>query len=240
MRCLLEEFQHAVFEHLVADREHVIAVRESAAPARRESAPPALSGEPATVVLGADRDQHRHADRRRLLARQLLPRAADAGGERAAVGLGLSAKARNVRPCGSVTSASDGASSASAMLSGRPTPSTRCMPSPPSTIGAHALRVLQRQECGDPRAHRIAHDVGAADAEMIHQRPHVLGHLVGVIVGRIVELARTGRGRGCRARSPGGPRRLSVETQPGLTQFTSLVEAKPCTSTIGSPSPSSR
>ena len=45
-----------------------------------------------------------------------------------------SAKARNMRPCGSVTSASDGASSASAMLSGRPTPSTRCMPSPPSTI----------------------------------------------------------------------------------------------------------
>ena len=31
-----------------------------------------------------------------------------------------------------VTSASEGASSASAMLSGRPTPSIRCMPSPPS------------------------------------------------------------------------------------------------------------
>src|SRR5579883_2558021 len=30
------------------------------------------------------------------------------------------------------------------------------------------------------------------------------------------------------------------ETQPGCTQFTAAFEAKPCTSTIGSPSPSSR
>ena len=48
----------------------------------------------------------------------------------------------------------------------------------------------QRQERGDARAHRIAHHVGAADAEMIEQRPHVLGHPVGVVVGRIVELGR--------------------------------------------------
>ena len=33
------------------------------------------------------------------------------------------------------------------------------------------------------------------------------------------------------------PARVSVVTQPGATQLTSLVEAKPCTSTIGSPSP---
>src|SRR5271155_3935453 len=36
------------------------------------------------------------------------------------------------------------------------------------------------------------------------------------------------------------PARVSVDTQPGWTQFTSLLEAKPCTSTIGSPTPSSR
>ena len=36
------------------------------------------------------------------------------------------------------------------------------------------------------------------------------------------------------------PARVNVVTQPGFTQFTSLVEAKPWTSTIGSPSPSSR
>src|SRR5580700_4694353 len=36
------------------------------------------------------------------------------------------------------------------------------------------------------------------------------------------------------------PARVSVVTQPGATQFTSLLDAKPCTSTIGSPSPSSR
>ncbi len=33
------------------------------------------------------------------------------------------------------------------------------------------------------------------------------------------------------------PAPVSVVTQPGGTQFTSLLEAKPCTSTIGSPSP---
>src|SRR5215468_6399231 len=36
------------------------------------------------------------------------------------------------------------------------------------------------------------------------------------------------------------PAAVSVATQPGKTQFTSAVEAKPCTRTIGSPSPSSR
>ena len=193
-------------------------------------------------VLGADRDQHRHADRGRLLARQRLARAADAGGERrGGRDLVCSAKARNVRPCGSVTSASDGASSASAMLSGRPTPSTRCMPSPPSTTRAHARRMRERQERRDARAHRIAHDVGARGCRDDRAaRATSLGHDGGVIVGRIVELGRLRRGRGCRARSRGGRRASSVATQPGWTQFTSLVEAKPCTSTIGSPSPSSR
>ena len=33
------------------------------------------------------------------------------------------------------------------------------------------------------------------------------------------------------------PALVSVPTQPGWTQFTCALEAKPCTSTIGSPSP---
>ena len=33
------------------------------------------------------------------------------------------------------------------------------------------------------------------------------------------------------------PAAVSVAIQPGWTQFTSAVEAKPCTRTIGSPSP---
>src|SRR5271155_2749824 len=36
------------------------------------------------------------------------------------------------------------------------------------------------------------------------------------------------------------PARVRVPTQPGATQLTSLLDAKPCTSTIGSPFPSSR
>ena len=43
-------------------------------------------------ILGADRDQRRRPDRGGLLAAQHLPRAADAGGERPAVGLGLVGK----------------------------------------------------------------------------------------------------------------------------------------------------
>ena len=133
-----------------------------------------------------------------------------------------SAKARNVRPCGSVTSASDGASSASAMLSGKPTPSTSWMPSPPSTIERTRSGMLEREERGDARAHRIAHDVGAVDAEMIEQRAHVVGHC-GRCDSRPDRRAwSTGRARDCRARSRGGRRALSVATQPGWTQFTSL------------------
>ena len=36
------------------------------------------------------------------------------------------------------------------------------------------------------------------------------------------------------------PARVSVDIQPGCSQFTSLVEAKPWMSTTGSPCPSSR
>ena len=48
----------------------------------------------------------------------------------------------------------------------------------------------ERKEGGDARAHGITHHVGAAEIEMIQQRPHVLGHPGAVIRGRVVELAR--------------------------------------------------
>ena len=91
-------------------------------------------------------------------------------------------------PADRSTSASEGASSASAMLSG----SRRRRPGaaePAETPRAPAPDA-PRQKGGDARAHRIAHDVGARDAEMIEQRAHVVRHLAGVIVGRIVELGR--------------------------------------------------
>ena len=127
---------------------------------------------------------------RDLLARQGLARAADAGRERLEVGLGLLGKGRNVRPIGSRTSASEGASSASAMLSGSPTPSTRRMPSPPSTARRSRAGCAEREERGDARAHGVAHHVGAAELEMIDERAHVIGHACAVIGGGIVELGR--------------------------------------------------
>jgi len=58
-----------------------------------------------------------------------------------------SAKARNVRPTGSVTSSSDGASSAVATFSPGPPPSINPTPMPP--------RIAERKRCGCSRA-RIA------------------------------------------------------------------------------------
>ncbi|KRR14777.1 hypothetical protein CQ12_29865 [Bradyrhizobium jicamae] len=58
-----------------------------------------------------------------------------------------SAKARNVRPTGSVTSSSDGASSAIATFSPGPPPSISPIPMPP--------RIAERSRCGCSRA-RIA------------------------------------------------------------------------------------
>src|SRR6478672_5768788 len=51
--------------------------------------------------------------------------------------------------------------------------------------------MFERQEGGNPRAHRIAHDIGPLDLEMVEQRGHVGRHCRGVIIGRVIELART-------------------------------------------------
>ena len=48
----------------------------------------------------------------------------------------------------------------------------------------------ERKERGNARAHGIAHHIGAAEIEMIEQRPHVLGHPGAMIRGRVAELAR--------------------------------------------------
>ena len=97
----------------------------------------------------------------------------------------------------------------------------------------------ERQQRRHPRAQRIAHDVGARDVEMIHQRAHIAGHGGDVIGGRVVEFAGIAMAaiveRDDAAAAP-----FSSDTQVGYTQFTFLFDAKPCTSTIGSPSPSSR
>ena len=49
--------------------------------------------------------------------------------------------------------------------------------------------MVDAEEDGDPRAHRIAHDVGALDGEMIEQRAHIVRHQRHRIVGGIVQLA---------------------------------------------------
>ena len=98
---------------------------------------------------------------------------------------------------------------------------------------AHPLADGAAPEGGDPRAHRIAHHRHALDAQMIEQPRRVVGHVVGEIELRIVELARFAvaaivdgdrlRSRPC----------CSVSTQPVLTQLIMPDEAKPWISRIG-------
>ena len=186
----LRKCQHAGLEHLVADREHVVAAGNVE---RRASGISAASscGEPAIGIVACRPRPASATDARPPLRASAVwrePRMQAASAWRS--DLVCSAKARNMRPIGSVTSSSDGASSASAMLAGSPPPSTRWMPSPPRMARAHARGMREREEGGDARAHRIAHDIGARDAEMIEQRAHVLRHVARVIGGRIVELGR--------------------------------------------------
>jgi len=54
----------------------------------------------------------------------------------------------------------------------------------------HARRLAHCKIGRNARTHRIAHNIGALEIEMIEQRAHVAGHLVGVISGRIIKLAR--------------------------------------------------
>ncbi len=55
----------------------------------------------------------------------------------------------------------------------------------------HPLAMRDRQERRDARAHRIAHDVGALDIEMIEQAARVLGHAVARIIKRGIAEALT-------------------------------------------------
>ena len=76
------------------------------------------------------------------------------------------------------------------MVSGRPMPFDEPHAEPAEHGGAGAVGMGEREEGRVPRAHGIAHDVGALEAEMLDQAADVLGHDRGVIGGGIVELAR--------------------------------------------------
>ena len=57
---LSQEVEHALLEHLVAHRQHVVAARNIERPPLRQQRGQ-LGRRARDVVLGADRDQHRHA-----------------------------------------------------------------------------------------------------------------------------------------------------------------------------------
>ena len=88
------------------------------------------------------------------------------------------------------------------------------MPSPPVTA-ARSPADRQRQERGDPRAHRIAHNVGARQRQMIEERAHVLRHDRAVIGGRLIELGRLAVPAIVERDDAASTARVSVVTQPG-------------------------
>ncbi len=151
--------------------------------------------------LLAGRDQERNSDPGKFVARQRLPRAADAGGQRPQIRARLlGERTESVAPRIGHVGARGRFERRSDHLRGQ----ARAIHEPDADAAedrcAHPLRVLDRKDGRDPAPQRVAHDVGAIDTEMIEQRPHVARHEAAVISGGIVQLARLRRDRDCRAR----------------------------------------
>ena len=125
-------------------------------------------------------------------ALERLARAADAGGERDAIALGLLGEGaehalhrvgqrverRRLHRVGDAERQADALDQPVA--------------EPAEDQPANALRMGEREEGGDARPHRIAHRVGPLDAEMVEQARRVGRHqrrMVGRRVGRLVALA---------------------------------------------------
>ena len=136
------------------------------------------------IVLRAHGNEHRHIDLRPMSSTDRRSREVEMQAASACRSLLVwSAKARNMRPRSWVTRRWRAGKKRSAIGSQSPTPVTMPMPRPPRTSEADAMRIGERQEGGNARAHGIAHDVGLGDAEMVEQRDRVVGH-AGRMVGR--------------------------------------------------------
>ena len=142
------------------------------------------------VVLGAGRDQHRRLHARQLLAPQRLARAAQAGGKRAQIGSGLFGEQaeRLALRVGHVVDRGQFERARHVMVQARDFDQLDADAAQDDR--AHPLGMPRRHDRADAPAERIAHHVGAFEAEMGDQRRDVAGHQVGVVVGRIVQLGR--------------------------------------------------
>ena len=99
-----------------------------------------------------------------------------------------SAKARNVRAVGLVTSSMLSASRDRAIGPVPAMPRTMLKPRPPKTRRPTRSGCVERQKRGNARAHRIADDMRTRDAEMIEQAASVFRHQRRAIVGQLIEL----------------------------------------------------
>ena len=150
-----------------------------------------------------------------------------------------SAKARKLRAVSLVTSSMRGASSARAIGPVPTMPRTRLMPAPAQDQAAHPLRMSEREKHGDARAHRIAHHIGAVDAEMVEQAARILGHGRRAIAARIVELLASSMPAIVEGDDAAAGLASACDPACASRQLAATLEAKPWMRRIGSPSPSS-
>ena len=99
-----------------------------------------------------------------------------------------SAKARNVRAAGFVTSSMLSASSDAGDRAGSGHAADHAETEAAENEPLDAIRVSERQERSNARAHRVADDVRTRDAEMIEQATCVFRHQRRAIVRQLIEL----------------------------------------------------
>ena len=144
-------------EDLVADRQHVVAARECRAPARPAAWPraPAPSPRPRPWCRPRPAPARGSPPPRSRVRVWREPRMQAASALRSE--LVCSAKARKIRPCGSVTSASDGASSASAIAFRQADAVDQAAAEPAEDDAAHARRMRRApgtRRCARPSSSR--------------------------------------------------------------------------------------
>ena len=238
VRPLGEEGQDALLVHLVADGEVMVPARECRAPWRWAS--------DRGKLLRRTRRRYRASRPRRGSATAIEatsssvsvwrdPRMQAASALRSL--FVCSAKARNMRCIGIGQFVERGRLHGVRDAQRQADPVTRLDRRARRGAASDPRRVDEREMRRDPRAHRIAHDVGARDAEMVEKPARIPGHDRRNCSPPGGRAFRFGHGRDCRARSPGS-RRGSASSPTGYsTQLTAWFEAKPWMSRIGSRAP---
>ena len=159
----------------IADRPHMIAALDVKKLGARDQGCKLGAGA-GDHVVATDGDERRHLDGGELFRGDLFARTPHAGGKRLQIASGLLGEGPEAprRVVGHVLDARSFERPGDRAAAHHAPHHVDAEPA--DDKAAHTLRVGEREEGGDPRAHRIAHHIGPRDAEMIEQPPPVLCH----------------------------------------------------------------